>query len=344
MKYIGNKTRLLPFIEECLIAEEIEYNNVSVIDLFAGTGSVSKFFKAHGCIIKTCDFMTYSIAEQYRTIFFDTEPVFNELEEVIGDEGSLKNVLEYLNNLPEISGYFFENFAPSGACQRQYFTNNNARKIDAIRQCLNNWQPLLSFEKYMFLIGILMNAADHVSNTAGTYGAYLKIWRPTAQKDIILTSPEFINIGNVEIYQDNVNNFVKNLDPVNIVYIDPPYNSRQYAPNFHLLESIVVYDQQQLTTKTGIRDYKHQNSKYCNKRLAEQEFSDLISNINAENIIMSYSNEGLLSEEKIVEILSTKGEVTVYRNAYRRFKTNSWTNKSTGLYELLFICKSNYQY
>lgn len=341
MKYIGNKTRLITFLESCLLAENIDYTKKNVIDLFAGTGSVSKFFKTHACNIKSCDFMTYSIAEQYRTLYFNKEPNFHELEKEIDMEGTLDNVLLYLNSLEGVEDYFFENFAPSGKFKRQYYSDENAKKIDAIRICLEHWKKLISYEKYMFLVGILMNSADFVSNTAGTYGAYLKIWRTMAEKAIQLEKPEFISEGKIEIFQDEVNAFIKKQPFADIVYIDPPYNSRQYAPNYHLLESLVVYDKQFLKGKTGIRSYEQQLSDYCSKRKVETAFRDLIENIRSNYIILSYSTEGLLSEEKIIEILKTKGAVSVYRNPYRRFKTNSWTENKTGLSELVFICKQN---
>ena len=94
-----------------------------------------------------------------------------------------------------------------------------------------------------------------------------------------------------------------------------------------------------MKTKTGARDYKNQKSKYCFKTKVHIEFEDLISKIKAKNIVLSYSNEGLMSEQQILDILSKKGEVSIYRNPYRRFKTNAWTSDTTGLCELIFICK-----
>lgn len=338
MKYIGNKTRILDFIESSMKKSKINYKNKIVADLFAGTGSVSNMFLKNGCKTYSCDNMTYSICEQYRVNYYQSEPDFKELEDIINVK-TLDEVLEYLNKLNGIEGYFYNNYAPSGKYGRKYFSDKNAKKIDAIADSLYNWKSILPVEKYNFLNGIFMCAADKVSNTSGTYGAYLKIWRSMALKDIFLEKPEFNSKGISYIYQDDVLNFVKRYKGFDIVYLDPPYNKRQYASNFHVLESIVVNDKQELKGKTGLRNYKNQKSNFCIKSKVLANFTKLIENIDSKYIVMSYSTEGLLSEKEIVNIMSIRGKVTEYKNSYRRFKTNSWTDSNTGLKEIIFICK-----
>lgn len=338
MKYIGNKTRVLDFIEESLIKSGIEYKQKRVVDLFAGTGSVSNFFLKNNCEVFSCDNMTYSICEQYRINYFNKEPLFEELSYIIGGS-KLDDVLDYLNNLPGIEGYYYLNYAPSGKYKRQYFSDSNAKKIDSIRLKIGEWKKILDYSRYMYLLGILMCAADRVSNTSGTYGAYLKVWRSMALKDIVLEKPEITSEGKNYIYQNDVNEFIKEINNIDIIYLDPPYNERQYASNFHVLENIVVDDKPELKGKTGLRNYEKQKSDYCTKSKVLKSFTDLINNCNCKCIVMSYSSEGLMSENEIIDILSAKGKLEVYKKNYRRFKTNSWTNKNTGLQEIVFICK-----
>ena len=171
MKYIGNKSRLIGFIEESLLDAKINYKNTVVYDLFSGTGSVSEFFLKNNCEVFSCDNMNYAIAEQYRKLFFREEPEFSELKNIIGYE-KLDDILEYLNNLEGVKGYFFDNFCEEGKYKRRFFSIDNAKKIDAIRSKIEEWKEFLPIEKFMFLVGILMNSADFVSNTAGTYGKY----------------------------------------------------------------------------------------------------------------------------------------------------------------------------
>ena len=337
MKYIGNKKRVLNFIEECLIDSKIDYKNKKVCDLFAGTGSVSNFFLQNNCIVFSCDNMTYSICEQYRINYFTSIPCFDELSPFIRSN-NVFDVINYLNSLEGKKGYFFENYAPSGMYGRKYFSDKNAAKIDAIADCIDAWKQILSSDKLYYLNGIFMCAADKVSNTSGTYGAYLKIWRSMALKDMILEVPPITSNGKNLIFQEDVIDFVKKYKKFDILYLDPPYNERQYASNFHVLENIVVNDKQELLGKTGLRDYNNQKSDFCNKKKALNSFRELVLNTDSKYIVMSYSTEGILSEDDITSILERRGEVNVYRTNYRRFKTNSWTSNNTGLQELLFVC------
>lgn len=337
MKYIGNKTRVIDFIQKSMDSSKIDYKNKKVADLFAGTGSVSNFFLKNGCEVYSCDNMTYSICEQYRTNYYSTEPTFKELEEC--GIKSLSDVIKYLNELSGKKGYFYDNYAPSGKYERQYFSNNNAMKIDSIADTLELWKNKLPLDKYYYLQGIFMCAADKVSNTSGTYGAYLKIWRSMALKNIELEKPEITSKGVNVIVQDDVANFVKKYKKFDIVYLDPPYNCRQYASNFHVLESLVVNDKQDLKGKTGLRNYDNQKSDYCISSKVYNSFEKLINSIDSKYIVMSYSTEGLLSEDEIINVLSKKGEVSVFKNEYRRFKTNAWTEENTGLQEIVFICE-----
>lgn len=339
MKYIGNKTRVLDFIENCMKKSKIDYKNKKVADLFAGTGSVSNFFLRNGCKVYSCDNMTYSICEQYRVNYYSVVPTFKELKEYKIE--SLSDVLKYLNNLEGKKGYFYDNYAPSGSFKRQYFSDENAMKMDSISDKLEQWKKDLPDDKYKYLQGIFMCAADKVSNTSGTYGAYLKIWRSMALKPITLEIPEITSKGINTIVKDDVANFVRKNKKFDIVYLDPPYNRRQYASNFHVLESIVVNDKQLLKGKTGLRNYDNQKSDYCISSIVLGSFENLISNIDSKYIVMSYSTEGLLKEKDIVNILSSRGKVTVYKNNYRRFKTNAWTDDKTGLQEIVFICDMN---
>ena len=338
MKYIGNKCRLIGFIEDCLKDFKVEYKNVKVYDLFSGTGSVSEFFLKNNCKVLSCDNMNYAIAEQYRRLFFREEPEFNEIKELIGYE-KLDDILKYLNSLEGKKGYFFDNFCEEGEYKRKFFSTSNAKKIDAIRNKIDEWKDILPSDKYNFLVGILMNSADFVSNTAGTYGAYLKIWRSMALKEMKLEKPEFIHSGEIKMYTCDVINFVKNQDKADIVYLDPPYNTRQYPAYFSVLESIVVNDYQKLNGKTGLRNYENQKSKFSIKKYVKEEFIELIDSIKSNYIVMSYSTEGILDSDFIMETLNKKGRTKMYNTLYRRFKTNSWTEKNTNLKEILFICK-----
>lgn len=108
-----------------------------------------------------------------------------------------------------------------------------------------------------------------------------------------------------------------------ILYLDPPYNERQYAPNFHVLESLTVWDKPQLKGVSGQRDYSDKKSLYCQKGHASEALRDLVEQADVRYIVMSYNNEGIISRDSLLDILSSVGNVQEYRRDYRRFRTES---------------------
>lgn len=343
MKYIGNKTRLLEFIDSSMKSEGIEQNG-TFADLFSGTASVGKYFKNKGFRIISNDIMTYSYYAQYVLLKINNIPSFSKISDN-GIDGALKK----LNSLSPKKGYAFNNYAPSGKYGRQYFSDENAQKIDAIRDEIEKWynKAMINKDEHAILVYSLIDAADFVANISGTYGAYLKIWRSMALKPIKLKAPDITsnNKQNI-IYQEDINLLIKNIY-ADIIYLDPPYNTRQYAPNFHVLESLAVWDKQKLTGKTGQRDYSNKKSLYCQKVTAENAFTQLINDVHSKYIILSYNNEGIIPRKSIINILSSRGIVKEYKTNYRRFRTERDNDhrhyKKCGdkVMEHLFIVKIN---
>jgi len=319
MKYIGNKTRLLNFIYESMLDAKIPMKGI-FCDIFSGTGSVGKFFKMKGFKTISNDFMTYSYVSQYVNLKLNKIPSFSK----ISDNG-IDGVLQILNNIEPIEGYVYNNYAPSGKFGRQYFSDDNAKKIDAIREQIENWykDSNINNDEYYVLLYSLIDAADFVANISGTYGAYLKIWRSMALKPLNLKKPEIVdNKKDNEIYQEDSNSLINDIT-CDVLYIDPPYNERQYAPNFHVLESLAVWDKQELKGKTGQRDYSSKKSKYCLKKEAIYVFDSLIMSAKTKYIVLSYNNEGIIPRDEILRILKKKGKLIEYSTDYRRFRTES---------------------
>lgn len=318
MKYIGNKTRLLDFINDCMKDSNLPISG-TFIDIFGGTGSVGSFFKKQGYKIISNDFMTYSYIVQYVLISINKMPDFKQ----ISDNGII-GALDILNN-PNLmcKDFIFDNFAPDGTFKRQYFSNYNAMRIDAIRNTIEKWneENKLSKNEYMILLSALIDSADFVANISGTYGAYLKIWRSMALKKIQLKIPNiYDNKQKNIVYQENANTLITKISG-DILYLDPPYNERQYASNFHLLETLAIWDKPKLKGKTGQRDYSDKKSLYCQKAKSVLALQELVNNANVKYIILSYNNEGIIPREDIIRILNSKGQVKEYIQEYRRFRT-----------------------
>lgn len=324
MKYIGNKNRLLGFIESSITDAKIPIAG-KFTDLFAGTANVGFHFKKHGMQIVSNDIMTYSFFLQKAMLEINEIPKFTELKRhlLLDQSAEIQEVLKTISQTEPKKGYFFDNFCPSGSAKRQFFTDENGQIIDAIRDDLETWfnSQIIVESEYCYLLASLINAADHVANMSGTYGAYLKIWRSVALKKLILQPIEIFNNGlNNKVYQENSTELIKKISG-DILYLDPPYNSRQYASNFHVMESLAVWDKQELRGLVGLRDYENQKSGFSSKREATNVFRKLINEAQFKYIVLSYNNEGIIKREDILDTLTDKGSVKEYVTDYRRFRT-----------------------
>ena len=338
MRYIGNKTQLLGEIE-AVINENCKDVH-TFCDIFSGTASVAKFFKPKYEIISN-DILYLSYVIQRGTIQNDSVPSFDKLTKHLGmspyqyfdiientDHGFKKEQMFFLNNYSELAG-------------RTYLTNSNAELIDLIRLSVEKWfnEKLLTEDEYFYLLGSIVESIPFFSNISGTYGAFLKTWDPRALKRFTLIKPEVITNGkNNKCFNLN---YLDLLDLVSgdVLYVDPPYNERQYLPNYHLLETAAKYDYPNIKGVTGIREYKEQKSDFCIKSKALSALELLVSKANFKYILFSYNTDGLMPEDEIKKVFqrySKNGECKVYRIPYKRFKSRTLVNTSD-LYELIFF-------
>ncbi len=198
-------------------------------------------------------------------------------------------------------------------------------KIDGIRETIQKWfdEEVITENEFYILLTSLIESVPFVSNISGTYGAFLKYWDPRALKPFKLIVPLIITSDiEHEIYNEDSNILIENIN-CDILYLDPPYNTRQYATNYHILETIAAWDNPKIYGKTGLRPYKHQKSSYCDKSKCIQALEDLIASANAKHILLSYNNEGLIPEKEILRIMGKRGKVKIYEKPYRRFRSDS---------------------
>lgn len=341
MRYIGSKVNLLEEIEN-FIKENINDNSSVFTDLFSGTGSVAEYFKKEYAV-NSNDFLYFSYVLQQAKIVNNSVPEFKGLKQVGIDEP-----VSYLENAEfDIDETYFitRNYSPYNNSERMYLSIENASRIDFIRQSINKWkaQNLITELEYFYLLAVLIEAVPYVSNISGTYGAYLKHWDKRALGKLTL---EPINVTNNSkknsAYNMDSNELVKTLRG-DILYIDTPYNSRQYITNYHLLETIALYDYPEVYGKTGLRPYENQKSKFCSKKEVYNAYNDLIRNARHKHIIISYSTDGILSIDEITEILSQHGvssTFTLKKIPYRKYKSKH-EQESNELFELLFYVQKD---
>jgi adenine-specific DNA-methyltransferase len=348
MNYIGSKLSLLDFLEENIERTAGKDTNRVFCDLFAGTGSVGLHFKRKGYRVIANDIQYYSYVINRNIIGNHKELEFTGLEREFPELKS-KNfsdkkifVCQYLNSLDGKEGYIFKNYCPNFNNERQYFSVANGKKCDAVREQIETWKNSgkINEDEYFYLLSILLEQIDKVANTASVYGAYLKKFKKSALKNFeFAPAPVYINDNEHLVYNEDVNKLIKEIK-TDILYLDPPYNARQYATNYHVLETIAKYDSPEIKGKTGLRNYERQKSKYCSKACVKSEFYNLIKNAVAKYIFLSYNNEGLLSLGDIKEIMGSRGEYGFFTREYNRFKAdNSREYSANKTVEYLHYCR-----
>lgn len=306
MNYIGSKQKLAPWIKS--IVEQVypgDLKDAVFADIFAGTGQVARHFKKHVKKVITNDLEGYSF-------------VLNS--HYIGNTIPLDPVV--LSKIPK-EGIVYNNFSEGCVIPRKYFTKDNAKLIDGIRQEIAHKfaNKEISKEQYYYLFASLIEAADSVANTASVYGAFLKAYKKAALKNLnFQLVPYDITYQKNEIFQEDANNLIKRISG-DILYLDPPYNARQYGSNYHVLNKIVNYKEFSSDKITGLTDYN--KSDYCKKDIVATAFENLIKDAQFKYIFISYNNEGLIQEDDFRKILQQYGDYSLYKKEYKRFKADS---------------------
>jgi adenine-specific DNA-methyltransferase len=332
MNYIGSKYKLSKFIKAEIKAVVGETKDKIFCDLFAGTGAIARAFKLDSKRVIANDIEYYSF-------------VLNR--NYIGNHERLNwhEHIDELNQLDGVDGFIYKHYCLGSGSGRQYFSDENGRRIDAIRQKIETWKDSkhITENQYYYLLASLLEHADAVANTASVYGAFLKKLKKTALKSLWL-KPAVFDVNDVEhaVFNADANNLVKKLEG-DILYLDPPYNHRQYGSNYHLLNTISRYDDFTPAGKTGLRQYER--SLWCQKDAVENRFESLIKSANFRFIFLSYNNEGLMSPTVIQKIMSKYGSYEVRETNYQRFKADTDENrnhKAINTTEFLHVLEKNF--
>lgn len=354
MRYIGNKENILDQIYGILQNSGVK--GETFFDFFSGTTSVARYFKKLGYQVSSCDVMYLSYCLQKAYIENNTEPLFEGLEQLLPKEieghlffmSPLDRVLAYLNSIPPVKGFIYSNYTPDGTveldCPRMYFSSDNGKKVDAIRQQIEEWRTneLLTESEYFILLSCLIETISFYANISGVYAAFQKKWDPRAVKPLLLRPIELINNGKDNTaYHCNSLDIVSQID-VDILYLDPPYNARQYLPNYHLVETIAKYDNPSIRGVTGMRDYEGKKSSFCNAKTALRDLEYVAKNTTFQYLVLSYNSEGIMPQDDIIRTLSKYGDVHLEEFEYLRFKSNNNGLSKTKKYilEQVYILKN----
>lgn len=323
-RYLGNKYKLLGFIEDIISEKCGEIN--SFCDIFSGTGVVGERFNNGKIKIISNDLLNanYVCLKAFLSSNKDTKK-------------EISKKINYLNNVKaKKENYFSKHFGGT------FFTIENAKKIGAIREEIDNISE--SKEEKDILLCSLIYAVDKVANTVGHYDAFRKKLDSTQPLKILVPDIDYSNNSENEVYNEDSNSLIRKIS-CDVLYIDPPYNSRQYCDAYHLLENLSEWKKPKVEGVGKKMNRSHIKSNYCLKS-ATQAFEDLIRNANCNHILLSYNNTSETKDSRsnarikdfdIIRILKEKGEVEIFEKDYKAFTTGK--SSKDGNTERIFYCK-----
>jgi adenine-specific DNA-methyltransferase len=334
VRYIGNKSRLRGFIGRVLRARAI--TSGLALDPFCGTASVARSLKRRGFRVIASDVMSYAYVFGRAYVETVTRPEPEQPVQVGPARAhTLRELVRALNALPGEHGFISEEFCPAGRRAadhgRMYFTPENAGRIDAIRSCLQGLHATrqISAATYYVLLAALLEAADRVANTTGVYAAFVKSWQSNALRPLILRLEPTVPGNSCHAYQRDALDLVRGQGRFDLLYLDPPYNSRQYPGYYHIPELIATgwfEHEPVLRGKTGLLPDSDKRSVWCTRGGAEAALQELLDSARCRHIVMSYNTEGIIPDAAIERLLRGYGKRATYRryeHRYRRYRSDS---------------------
>lgn len=359
--YIGNKRKLLPLIYKAIENAGISPDEkISFFDVFSGSGVVSRFAKFLGFEVYANDWEYYAYV--LNRGFLDVNE--SEIAKIFGSQAEFERLLKEINSLAlpdEKNQYIAKYYAPKEfdveqadyKTERLFYTRENALAIDKIRNWLESDKFKTKFEKsevrekafYLLLANLLYESATH-TNTSGVFKAFHKEFGGHGKdalsrimKKIELHTPVLIDSNSpIHVFQENANELARKIKGIDIAYLDPPYNQHQYGSNYHMLNTIAKWDKIPapldlnskgvLKKKAAIReDWVNTRSDYCYKDSAEESFEDLIMHLDARFIFISYSTDGIIPFEKMREICTKRGRLSLVTNEYTTYRGGKQSNR-----------------
>ena len=322
-RYLGSKSKLLGKIEES-VSKALGRVPTTFMDPFSGSGVVSGHFAELGSSVVANDLL------RHNTVTLETFLLHSSY-----DYPEACSAIVNLGKLKPIDGYITENFGG------RYFSINNSRALDAAREFID--EEIASREVRNFALTSLLYAADKVAQTVGHYDAFFN--RQPIDKPVIFKAPLPVGRGSGHLIENDDANIVVPRHSAEVLYLDPPYNSRQYSAAYHVLENIARWEKPKVHGVSMKMDRSEMKSKYST-RLANVAFKELVGEAKAELIVLSYSNTGnsrtarsnnVLSDTEILDSLSEVGEVSVITIDFSEFSVGRTSERDHQ--ERLFVCR-----
>ena len=302
IKYLGSKRTLIPTLSRLGQASGAK----TALDLFTGTTRVAQAFKRVGMNVIASDIASYSECFGKTWIELDGDSAnHTELAEALGD----------LQNLRGEAGYFTEKFC----IEARYFQPKNGERVDAIRERIES--DYRGTWLYYPLLTSLILGADRVDSTTGIQMAFLKGWASRSGNSLELRDPELL-AGSGESIRGDALEIVKHLPPVELAYLDPPYNQHRYFSNYHVWESLVRWDKPDTygiaNKRLDARDAE-MKSPFNSKKTMAKALEQLVADLKCETMVLSYNNESWLSRSDLLDIAGKQGHVEIVDFDFKRY-------------------------
>jgi adenine-specific DNA-methyltransferase len=304
IKYIGSKRSLVPWILDVVATISRASKARAVADLFSGSARVGHALKSRGF---------YVIANDYYHYAFTIAKALIEADRREYPEEKLNRILKHLSHLPPKRGWFTQTYCE----EARFFQAKNGERIEAIREYIEEHYADDPTLKAILLTSLIL-AADKVDSTTGVQMAYLKKWAPRSYNDLQLEYPPLLPGKGLALLGDALD--VVGEVEADILYLDPPYNQHSYLGNYHIWETIVLWDKPKTYGVAQKReDVKYRKSPFNSRRLAKEALSKLLSKAKAPHIVLSFNNEGFFTAQEIEEMLKDKGYVVRLSRKHRRY-------------------------
>lgn len=319
-RYLGNKTKLADWIVSTI--SKVLSPGSSIADPMCGTASVSLALARAGYNVTASDALTFPVVHARTRLLAKRAPDFVALHGYAG-------ALEWLRTVEPRSGYFSREFGEGGSpangrSSRLYFSARNAALIDGLREEISrlNEDGAISALEHSVLLQHLLLATNRVANISGTYGYFRKTLSKASLRALEFEPLEFEDTpGSHKVLQGSVEELATSLG-TDAVYLDPPYTKRQYAGNYHVLETIAREDEPIAAGDGGLRPWMDQASDFCYRRTAGRAFRTTMERLEARHVFISYSEDGQVSADELMSILTKFGHVDVHEQPHGRYRSN----------------------
>ncbi len=353
LNYIGSKYQLLEWLQENIECQiETSFQGLRIADLFAGTGVVSLHFSNLGATVTSNDVEAYSSTIAKALLKSSFNKTCQEIVEEINES--------FLESNEGLAGFITQNYSPYEDCRRQFFTVENAKRIDYVREFLfkSLRQERITEDDYSFLMASLLVSADSIANVPAVYGSFLKAFKQKAKNSFVLrplydekTDEKTKEPKNHVVYSLPVVQVAQQMEPVDVVYLDPPYNERQYSTNYFPLNMIAKTPEEtnSFLPLKGVTGIPHDcyRSDFCKKTKVKEAFRELFTALHKKTkwIFLSYNSESLLSKAIMLEIIEKtcpRSKTEVIERDYKRFKNFDYgkdSNETGEVIEYLFCVR-----